>query len=527
MKVWLMILLCLAVAVPAFGAQMTYVDLVKRYTDLEGLAALPVVGEKCRQASSYDRASRYDEATGKYVAWDANGDGGGVIRMEGDEAVFAEMNGPGCIWRMWSALAGRGHLKIYLDDAPEPVLDMPFHSYFDNSVDEFNLSSLVNTVSQGRNWYVPIPYQKSCKIVADKDWGAYFQFTYTTFPKDTIVPTFKKNVSQEDLAALKQTDRFLRYRLGRDPAGVRKGETAETKFLTLAPGSKNIVTKLTGPRAITSIRLAIDPAWGENAEKQLREVVLKISWDGEKQPSVWVPLGDFFGAAPGIQKYKSLPMGVTDKEMYCLWYMPFAKDAKIELQNGGDKAFPVTLSIVSAPLSRDINDLMRFHAKWHRDAFLPTESERAIDWTMLKTNGQGRFVGVMLDVRNPKGGWWGEGDEKFFVDGEKFPSTFGTGSEDYFGYAWCSPDYFQNAFHNQTRQAPDNKWASLNRWQIADCVPFQKSFEGDIEKYWPNDRPTLYACTAYWYLALGGQDAYEPVEPASARTNYCPLDVTK
>ena len=89
------------------------------------------------------------------------------------------------------------------------------------------------------------------------------------------------------------------------------------------------------------------------------------------------------------------------------------------------------------------SSLGRFHAKWHRDAFLPEDPERRkIDWTMLKTEGRGRFCGVMLHVWNPRGGWWGEGDEKFFVDGEKFPSTFGTGSEDYFGYAWCNPTLF-------------------------------------------------------------------------------------
>ena len=70
---------------------------------------------------------------------------------------------------------------------------------------------------------------------------------------------------------------------------------------------------------------------------------------------------------------------------------------------------------------------------------------------MLQTEGRGRFCGVMLHVWNPRGGWWGEGDEKFFVDGEKFPSTFGTGSEDYFGYAWCDPHLFQRAYH-----APDD-----------------------------------------------------------------------
>ena len=96
----------------------------------------------------------------------------------------------------------------------------------------------------------------------------------------------------------------------------------------------------------------------------------------------------------------------------------------------------------------------------------------------------------MLHVWNPRGGWWGEGDEKFFVDGEKFPSTIGTGSEDYFGYAWCCPQLFQNAYHNQTHNDGNNSGhVSVNRWHIADNMPFQKSFEGCIEKYYPNDAP--------------------------------------
>jgi len=139
---------------------------------------------------------------------------------------------------------------------------------------------------------------------------------------------------------------------------------------------------------------------------------------------------------------------------------------------------------------------------------------------MLKTEGNGRFCGVMLHVWNPRGGWWGEGDEKFFVDGEKFPSTFGTGSEDYFGYAWCNPALFQNAFHNQTHNTGGNRGhISVNRWHVADNVPFNASFEAAIEKYYPNDRGTLYACVPYWYLAPGTTDAYEPI-PVEERTGY-------
>ena len=137
-------------------------------------------------------------------------------------------------------------------------------------------------------------------------------------------------------------------------------------------------------------------------------------------------------------------------------------------------------------------------------------------------------MGVSLHIWNPRGGWWGEGDEKFFVDGEKFPSTFGTGSEDYFGYAWCNPTPFENAYHDQTRNDGNNRGhVSVNRWHITDNVPFQKSFEGCIEKYYPNERPTIYASMAYWYLAPGGRDPYTP-RPLTERIGYwTPIETFK
>jgi hypothetical protein len=205
--------------------------------------------------------------------------------------------------------------------------------------------------------------------------------------------------------------------------------------------------------------------------------------------------------------------------------MPFGNGARVELVNDGKTRQQVRFEISHAPLSLPPQRLARFHAKWHRDALLPSEHERWLDWPLVKTWGAGRFVGVMLHIWNPRGSWWGEGDEKFFVDGEKFPSTFGTGSEDYFGYAWCNPTPFQNAYHNQTHNDGNNKGhVSVNRWHIQDNVPFHQAFEGCIEKYYPNQRPTLYASTAYWYLAPGGTDPYHPV-PLDQRVGcWTPLD---
>ncbi len=527
-RLWLLAVLTLVVcgAVSA-GQTYTYIDLVNKLTDMEGLAVLPVQGETSALWSSYDRASRYDEATGKYVGWDANGDGRGIIRTEDGVSVVAEMEGPGCIWRTWSAMAGQGHVKIYLDGKAEPVVDLPFIGYFDHKNAPFTYPGLVHEVSKGFNNYVPIPFQKSCKITMDKDWGAYYHFNYSKFPAGTTVPTFTRNLSADELAALDKADRFLRKQLGTDPAGERAGQVTETKLVSLDPGEKTTVSSISGARAITGIWVKMDTSDAKKVTDLLRDVSLRISWDGEKSASVWTPLGDFFGTGPGVNEYKSLPLGMTKDGFYSYWYMPFAEGALVDISNDGGQPFEGQIMITHAPITKPIEELGRFHAKWHRDAFLPTEPERWIDWPMVKATGRGRFCGVGLQVWNPRGGWWGEGDEKFFVDGEKFPSTIGTGSEDYFGYAWCWPGLFQNAYHDQTRNDGDNfNHIAVNRWHITDNVPFQKSFEGDIEKYFPNKRPTLYAATGYWYLEAGGDDPYKAV-PVADRTFYVKTKVEK
>ncbi len=240
----------LASAQPTAGQQaQTYADLVGRMTDLAQLAVLPEPGERCAQWSSYDRASRYDEASGKYIAWGANNDGPMVIRKEGQHEVLAEMQGPGCIWRIWSARAETGHVKIYLDGAAQPAVDLPFAAYFDGEHAPFNYPALSYDLrkvqSAGQNLYFPIPYQKSCKIVADKGWGRYFHFTYSTFPSATRVPSFSGALAAEHAGALAKVARSLGERLGEDPAGPRPGQQEVRKTLRVAPGGT--AARLTWP----------------------------------------------------------------------------------------------------------------------------------------------------------------------------------------------------------------------------------------------------------------------------------------
>ena len=446
--------------------ELSYEDLVGRLYDLERLALPPVPGERSGNWSSFDRGAKYNERTRRYERWEANRDGGGFIRREGGDIVAAEMKGPGVIWRIWSAKAAGGHIRFYIDGKAEPALDIPFRQYFNNRDGPFAYPELVRVLSRGQNSFIPIPYQESCKVVLARGWGAYYQITYTTFPPGTVVPSFDGSFDEKERAALAKANRAFADR-GRDPKGAAPGSEVIRKRVSAAAGTASSVCKLRGEGAITAVRAKVNMG-GDDPVRVLRELALSIAWDGERKPSVWTPLGDFFGTAPGINTYRSLPLGMTDDGFYAYWYMPFARGAEISLTNDGSRAREVEFEITRA-LVVNARRLLRFHAKWHRDSFPGRDpdlyycGERYPDWPLLITSGSGRFCGVHLHVWNPnpfgrvrKGlpprmrdygervmrimngagrhWWWGEGDEKFFVDGEGFPSTFGTGSEDYFGY---------------------------------------------------------------------------------------------
>jgi hypothetical protein len=257
---WCLPLAAIFCFVAAASAQenLSYVELVNRMIDLEHLSVLPAPGETCKQWSSYDRASKYDEAGGKYIHWDANGDGNGIIRREDGKQVMAEMEGPGCIWRIWSARAQKGHVKIYLDGSETPAVDLPFENYFSGDTAPFNYARLSYDLNKqgcsGQNLYFPIPYQKSCKIVADKGWGAYFEFDYTTYPAGSKVPTFNSDLSAEAKAALAKVNDYFDQKLGTDPAGDRTGAETLEGEVTIPAQAATKSLRIEGPRAITALR---------------------------------------------------------------------------------------------------------------------------------------------------------------------------------------------------------------------------------------------------------------------------------
>jgi hypothetical protein len=499
----------------SYAKTYTYRDLLLKLTDLECLSVLPDSGEKTALWSSYSRASRYDSVSNTYVDWDANGDCCGFIRTEAEGQVLAEIQGPGVIWRMWSATPDTGHLQIYLDSAATPVIDLPFNQYFKNARHWPNLAYVA---ARGNNNYIPIPFQKSCKVVGTPGWGMFYYINHTTYPAGTVLPTFT-GFSSADSALLDSINLVLGNN-GNDPAGHRAGEQTEVRNLTIKANDSVVVWQGEGEGAITAIKTQFPaiPPISLPYTYLLRALAIKIYWDGETTPSVWSPIGDFFGTAAAYNNYRSLLTGMTDTNAYAYWYMPFRNGARLVLKNNGGVACSLQISVTYAPLSRPIAGLSRFHAKWHRNEFLPTDPARSIDWTLLTTQGRGRFCGTLLHVYNTSRSWWGEGDEKFFTDDEKFPSIFGTGSEDYFGYAWTNTKLFSRSYHGQTLCDVSGN-VSLNRWHISDNIPFQSAFAGYIEKYF-SETTARYATTVFWYLNEGGIDPYQVEYSLSDRFTY-------
>lgn len=403
-------------------------------------------GYTVRQFSSYDRASKKPGGD----TWFANNDCGNYLRKDGDEFVLAEADGPGAIVRIWSANPA-GNLKIYLDG--KCMLDEDFAKLTSGkgSVPE----AYAGVRGLGANLYYPFPYAKSMKVTTTKG-GQYYHVHVRTFGKGVKVETFTKVVEPH-------------------PDATRAEEPLTEAFAGRL--------ELTGPGIIERFELT-------QIKGDLREATITMTFDGEK--TVWCPLGDFFGTAPGENKFKTLPMGTW----YCNYPMPFAKSAVIEVKGAKvEGAVTHSQSKYVAPF--------RFYAWWRGSNHVKTRP--MFDWTVLKGEGRGRYVGTALYVRNPVKAWWGEGDEKVFVDGEGFPSIFGTGTEDYFGYAWCDTAKFDHLYHSQSRcDGPGNKGhTAVNRFHILDDIPFEKSIQFDLEVWHWADCEMSYATVAYWYAEPG------------------------
>ncbi|HOY58162.1 MAG TPA: DUF2961 domain-containing protein [Verrucomicrobiota bacterium] len=501
-----------ATMLAASSQRITTASLVEQMTDLAGLAEFPNPAYTCKQFSSYDRKSKSPTED-----WFANADAGHFLRTEQragrEEFVMVDAAGPGALVRIWSANPA-GTVRIYLDGAEEPVIEAAMPDLLGGKFPGLP-RPIAGEYSKGWNLYLPIPYARSCKVTSDKG-GFYYHVNYRTYPEGTNVKTFDRG----DLQTLASRLDRLAAQLEK-PRSATTADGQVTPFEIVVGGGDQLRQTFYGPAAITRVVLR---AQAGDLEAALRGLVLKVTFDG--QATIASPLGDFFGSAPGINPYASLPLGMAeDGTMYCHWVAPFQDSAVIELTNHSGQ--DVTLSgEMTVSDYRWTESSMHLHAKWRAEFDVPTRPMQ--DWNYLTAQGRGVFVGVAFAIDNPVKDWWGEGDEKIYVDGEAFPSHFGTGTEDYYGYAWCWPGLFTHAYHAQPRCDGPNNYGrtSVNRFHILDRIPFTRDFKFDMELWhWNETCKVNMAVVAYWYARPGATDRFKAIRAEDTELRSMPVYV--
>ena len=522
---WLMAVCLGSASVKAQERTITLQTLLNQMVDRDALARWPQPTFTERQASSYDRRSKTpDDPDG----WFANDDWSHFIRSEENagrrEWVMLDAEGPGCIVRIWfGGMYPKGMLRFYLDSADMPAIEGNAYDILAGRLLANRPLSIENAhgipgAPGGMNLFLPIPYHQHCKITYEEPGlhdaktppdGRWYNIEYRTYPPDTDVRTFTSEALKTARPVLERVCRTLL-----DPPPITGGTTAPL-FQTLAPGQEAALALPAGPAAVRLLEAQLRTGDPKDREQALRSVVLRMECDGEE--TIWCPLGDFFGSGVGLNPLSSWYRTITPNgTLSCRWVMPYRKSARLSLTNLGKQTVTVTLHATVGRWRWDDRSL-HFHANWRQQYPLPTRPHS--DWNYITLTGQGVYVGDTLAVFNPVPDWWGEGDEKVYVDGESFPSHFGTGSEDYYGYSWGDTTLFQGPFSNQVRcDGPDHQGhTTVTRTRALDVIPFTQSLRFDMEVWHWADTNVAYAATTYWYARPGASSNRPPAPEEAAR----------
>jgi hypothetical protein len=299
---------------------------------------------------------------------------------------------------------------------------------------------------------------------------------------------------------------------------------ANSDWITVEPHETATLLEETGAGCITRLYCAM----ALPDLRDYRNAIIRCYWDGNPEPAVEVPMGDFFGVAHGrIREFSSALTAVNagcgaSHGLNCYLPMPFSEGARITVENRGDTTlggllralwYHIEYETYAEPLPSDVD---RFHACWRQE--MPTTPvgepknvtlhdginlDGRDNYVALDTQGAGRMVGLLLEIENVQGDvWYGEGDDMVFIDGDTWPpSIHGTGTEEIFGGGACpSTEYaaHYSGFH-QIESPRYGGLVAMYRWYVNDPIHFQSSIRWTLEHGHANNFENIYRSVAYWY----------------------------
>lgn len=511
------------------AGQIDLQSLLEQMLDRADIAEFPEPEFVCRQASSCNRRSKTPGTADWFAGADFDQFYGCDRRAGRDEWIMLDVDGPGAVTRWWQTqYRGAGTIRIYLDGAEAPI--------FAGTGDELIGGRAITgppfaaVCGGGRNLYLPIPFGRHCKITFESpsvesdfthtspaftNHSLFYIINYMQYAEGTPVKTLTRSDLQANEALIARAGRALLHPQDHVLAIDR---TIQGGTERLGPG-QSMIRSIEGPGAICRLRLRLDAG---DMSQALRSTVVSADFDGKQ--TVWAPFGEFFGSGLGLNPYQTWWRQVEkDGWMTCWWPMPFRESATVRVTNCSttesvDLAFD-DLGIAAWDWT---NRTMTFHTAWRGEnlkQFVGDDFEHMEAWNYLTLDGRGVYVGDSLSLYNrPRihwtdgrwiGPWWGEGDEKIWVDGDTFPSHFGTGSEDYFGYAFNHTRPFHAPFHAQP--IARGNWGighTTNvRVRVHDRIPFKSRLKFDMELFhWQPKRKIDYAATTHWYAFDGAVD---------------------
>lgn len=326
----------------------------------------------------------------------------------------------------------------------------------------------------------------------------------------------------QDGRSMRATSTFREGKDGKyDSKAFPKGDLEEKSNwdnFRVLPGQTHVLMDVKGPGVITHMWITfLGPEiqnWAPKGSANHQDMLLRIYWDGNSKPGVEAPVGDFFANCFGRRDpVVSLPVVVDDGDSYnCFWNMPFHKSARVEIVNQSDKAINLLYYNIDWIKKDSLpKDTPYFYAQYRQE--YPVQHGK--DYLILDTKGKGHYVGTVLAVRTRSPEWFGEGDEKIYIDGEEHESIHGTGTEDYFLAAWglkkTMAPYFGVPYFDQWGIVGGH--TSAFRWHINDPIVFQKGIRVTMEHFgwmsvdenpkhvensW-NEREDDFSSVAFWY----------------------------
>jgi hypothetical protein len=517
---------------------VTMASLLEEMIDRDAVAKIPEPYYVCKQASSWDRR----QTVVKGENWFANRDYDKYVRKEitkgRTEYVIMEDKGPGCVTRIWKPLdigneLPKSTIRFYLDGEAAPALEAdftkllsaqsifaePFSFIASDEKDVQNQFSLPSGYKQlGGDLYFPIPYARGCKITLEPHYGPdtvkkhnvfFYILNYRSYEAGTAVETFSLN-RYDGVKALSQR---VGENLDAPWADVDTQKTVTGKA-SIKPGEELAKELPSGSASVRRFVVQLNPKIEASA---LRDLFVSMSFDGEQ--TVYCPISEFFGG--GYFPEDTHPENPTPDRNFirphwnwnfrveengrfsCYLVMPYSSSATVSIRNQSDRTVPVRFDISVGEWKWDDSSML-FHANWRYGLTPGTHA----DWNYIEIQGQGTYVADTLSVYNPSKRWYGEGDERIYIDGESFPSHLGTGTEDYYGYAWGMAHFWNSAFisapYRDGRGKQDWKgYQTVSRERMLDAITFRKSLKIDMEVgVWFPVQAT-YAVGTMWYARPG------------------------